>query len=240
MRFIPNKIVLALNIKFIHSKIKNQITQRNNGIKKSKSDYILQIDDDVKINRNFFQKLEKYTKKKNFVEKKIISALILQKNNILQAGSWNMIYKKYYLFRKLIWFLNYFKKINEYSVLESGRCIPYIENFNGLLDKNVSNAEWLCSTVLYHRSFRKKIIYLNDFSKKAYYEDVLFSHQLYKKNYNLIIDKNIIGFHESQPYTSLLTFIQTIKMQYALVKFFKKKKIFILHRCAYFFLYTFN
>ena len=224
--FIPQKLIKNLNIKFFKSYIKSQIYQRNFAIHKTKSDYILQIDDDVTIEPNFFHKIKKYTLNKKLISKKIISALILQKNGNLQAGSWNSIYNKYFFFRILLKILNKGNKIKEYSVLESGRCVPYIKNFNGKLNRNIQNVEWLCSTVLYHKHSRKNIKYIKEFSKKAYYEDVLFSHQLYKKNYNLIIDREVIGTHDNQPYTSLTTYFKTLKTQFALVKFFKKNKSF--------------
>ena len=81
------------------------------------------------------------------------------------------------------------------------------------------------AVVLYHRLSRKNIKYIKEFSKKAYYEDVLFSYQLYKKKYQLIIDKDVVGTHDNQPYTKLSTYFETLKTQYELVKFFKKNKI---------------
>ena len=136
LAFIPQKIYKSLNIKFFQSKIKSQIYQRNYAIHKASSDYILQIDDDVTIEQNFFLKIKKYTLNKHLIQKKIISALIIQKNGNLQAGSWNSIYRKYFLFKLLLKILNKGKKIEEYSILESGRCVPYIKNFNGQLANN--------------------------------------------------------------------------------------------------------
>tara|TARA_A100001011_G_C14256021_1_gene820121 strand:+ start:868 stop:1587 length:720 start_codon:yes stop_codon:yes gene_type:complete len=215
-----------LSIKFFKSSQKSQIYQRSIAINKSKSDYILQIDDDVTVQPNFFLKIKKYTKNKKIIDKKIISALILQSNNNLQAGSWNNIYKKYLIFRIILRFLNKGKAIKQYSILESGRCIPYIENFDGKLEKNIFNAQWLCSTVLYHKSCRNIVRNFSQIGKKAYYEDVLFSHQLFLKKYNLIIDKNVIGTHDNQPYTSITTYFKTLKTQFFLVNFFKKSKLF--------------
>ena len=43
-------------------------------------------------------------------DKKIVSALIIQNNKTLQAGTWNNIYKKYKFFRLIVLFLNNFKK----------------------------------------------------------------------------------------------------------------------------------
>ncbi len=226
LKYIKPRIISMLSIKFFKSSQKSQIYQRSIAINKSKSDYILQIDDDVTVQPNFFLKIKKYTKNKKIIDKKIISALILQSNNNLQAGSWNNIYKKYLIFRIILRFLNKGKAIKQYSILESGRCIPYIENFDGKLEKNIFNAQWLCSTVLYHKSCRNIVRNFSQIGKKAYYEDVLFSHQLFLKKYNLIIDKNVIGTHDNQPYTSITTYFKTLKTQFFLVNFFKKSKLF--------------
>ena len=226
LKYIKPQIISTLSIKFFKSSQKSQIYQRSIAINKTKSDYILQIDDDVTVQPNFFLNIKKYTKNKKIIDKKIISALILQSNNNLQAGSWNSIYRKYLIFRIILRLLNKGKPIKQYSILESGRFIPYIENFDGKLEKNIVNAEWLCSTVLYHKSCRYIVRDFSQISKKAYYEDVLFSHQLFLKKYNLIIDKNIIGTHDNQPYTSITTYFKTLKTQFFLVNFFKKSKLF--------------
>jgi glycosyltransferase involved in cell wall biosynthesis len=232
---INKNIIKELNIKFIFSKIKNQIHQRGQAFKNSSGQYILQIDDDVIINPDFFLKLKKYTVNKKGLNKKIISALILLKNNTLQAGQWNTIYKKYLVFRFVIWILNRGKNVEEYSVIESGRCVPYIKDYNKKLNRNLTGAQWLCSTVIYHRSCFDSVVKLPQISKKAYYEDVFFSHQLYLKGYDLIIDKNIVGTHDNQPYTNIATYFKTLKTQFNVVKFFNKSKVFFFNRCVDFY-----
>lgn len=225
LMYIPKNKIKQLNVKFIFSEKKSQVIQRKIAIENSTSDYILQIDDDVVVKKDFFLHLSKYVKSKKDLSKKIVSALIIQNNKSLQAGTWNNIYKKYLLFRILVLILNKFKKINEYSILASGRCVPYIKNFDKKLNHNIENVEWLCSTVLYHKSCLKNLQNFRQYSNKAYYEDVLFSHQLYKKKYKLLIDVNAIGIHDNQPYTSTLIYFKTLPTQFELVKFFKKSKL---------------
>lgn len=222
---VKKKILSKLNVKFILSKKKNQVYQRALAVKKSKEDFILQIDDDVTVYPNFVKNLEKYVHKNQKYSKWIISALIIQKNGSLQAGSWNAIYRKFFLFRSIIYILNKGKKIEEYSVLHSGRCVPYIKNFGKKLKSNIISTEWLCSTVFYPRSCLKFVKKIKQKANKAYYEDVFFSHQLYKKGYNLMIDKDVVGVHDNQPYTSISTYFKTLGTQYELVNFFKKSKI---------------
>ena len=61
-------------------------------------------------------------------------------------------------------------------------------------------------------------------SAKAYYEDVLFSHQLYRKNYKLLIDVNVVGIHDNQPFTSTSIYFKTLPTQLELVNYFNKSK----------------
>ena len=226
LKYIPKNILRKLNIKFIYSHKKSQIIQRITAINYSVSDYILQIDDDVVIKPNFFLNISKYVSMKSDINKKVVSALIVQRNKDLQAGTWNTIYKKYLLFRLLVLLLNKGKEIKEYSMLNSGRCVPFIKGFDKKLTKNIKNVEWLCSTILYHRNSRLNIKIPKQNTDKAYYEDVFFSHQLYKKKYKLLIDVSVIGIHDNQPYTSISTYFKTLSTQYDIVKIFKKSKTF--------------
>ena len=58
---------IDFDLKFLISKKKNQIIQRRKAIQFARNDFILQIDDDVIVEKNFVFNLEKYTrsKKKN-------------------------------------------------------------------------------------------------------------------------------------------------------------------------------
>ena len=104
--------------------------------------------------------------------------------------------------------------------------MPYIKNFKKKLNRNLNGVEWLCSTVIYHRSCFENVVKLPQISKKAYYEDVFFSHQLHLRGYDLVIDRNIIGTHDNQPYTNITTYFKTLRTQFSIVKFFNKSKIF--------------
>ena len=55
LRHVSRNLINDLKIKFVFSKEKSQIIQRNIAIKNSTSDYILQIDDDVVVKKDFFK-----------------------------------------------------------------------------------------------------------------------------------------------------------------------------------------
>ena len=96
------------------------------------------------------------------------------------------------------------------------------------VDAIIKDVEWLCSTILYHKSCLKNVKNFKQNSAKAYYEDVLFSHQLYRKNYKLLIDVNVIGIHDNQPFTSTSIYFKTLPTQLELVKFFNKSRILFI------------
>ena len=79
---------------------------------------------------------------------------------------------------------------------------------------------------MYHKNCRKVVKDYIQKSEKAFYEDVFFSHQLYLNGYVLLIDTNVIGIHDNQPYTSIKTYFKTLKTQYFIVRFFKKSLFF--------------
>lgn len=229
--FLKKKFYSNFKIKKILSKKKNQIYQRNLAIKNSKNNLILQIDDDVVLKKDFFEKLYLNFKNKNDDKKNIISALILLKPGISQADNWNEIYNKFYLFRLIIFIINNFKNPDNYSVLESGRCIPLIKKKDfKKSNKKIENLQWLCSTICYNKKYVSK--YFNkkyQINQKSYYEDVLFTHNLYKNHFKLKIDPNVIGFHKNYEYTNFFTYLRTIQAQLKVVNKFKKsKKLFVL------------
>ena len=78
--------------------------------------------------------------------------------------------------------------------------------------------------MLRHIFFLNYVKNFKQASSKAYYEDVLFSHQLYRKNYKLLIDVNVVGIHDNQPYTSTSIYFKTLPTQLELVKYFRKSK----------------
>jgi hypothetical protein len=216
-----------LNIKKIISKIKNQTTQRELAIKKTTKKIIIQCDDDIELDKNFIYLMNNHFKK-NINKKKIVSAKIIFKNNKHQAIRWNAVFKKYSLFRFILFFLNKGQKINFMSILKSGRIIPRLPD--DFLKKNkemvIKDLQWVCSTVAYNKKCLKDSIRLQiNNSSKAFYEDIFFSHSLYQKGYNLLIDGSIIAYHPLSEQTNLLTFLKTISSQWKIVKTFNKSVI---------------
>ena len=56
---------------------------------------------------------------------------------------------------------------------------------------------------------------------KSYFEDVFFSHSLYQKKFNLLIDRSCIAYHSTNSPTNFFNYRNTISSQYNIVKLFK-------------------
>jgi glycosyltransferase involved in cell wall biosynthesis len=222
--FIYKKKYKELSIKTIVSNVKNQIVQRNRAIKKTQNNILLQLDDDIELDRNYINLMYQHFKNKKDL-KKIVSAAILFRNKRHQAIRWNATFKNSLLFRNILYFFNFFKELKYMSILQSGRIAPKLpEEFLKKKSKTIiEDIEWVCSTIGYNKKCLRDAIRLRiNNSAKAFYEDVFFSHSLYKKGYRLIIDRSIIAYHPHTAQTNLFTFIKTIPSQWKIVTIFNK------------------
>lgn len=220
--------VKRLNIKCIISYVKNQKVQRDIAIKQVKTDLIAQCDDDLELDQNYL--INSYKHFSNKDNKILVSAAILFKDKTHQAIRWNNAYYKNGFYRFILFSFNSFKKLKFMSVLNSGRIIPLLPT-DFLIEnksyKNLKNLEWVCSTIIYNKlAIKNAYKYEPEEGKKSYYEDVFFSHSLFKKGYKLMIDRSIIAYHPKTIKTDLSIFFKTIKSQKKIVEVFKKSKFF--------------
>lgn len=217
-----------LNIKKIISKIKNQKYQRDLAIKSVTTNIIAQCDDDLELEINYLKKSYDHFKyKKN--SKKIVSAAILFKNHNHQAIRWNNAFYSTKIYRIILFLLNVGSKLKYMSILSSGRIIPLLPKeflIKNKKTKIINNLQWVCSTIIYTKSaINDAFFYIPEEGKKSYFEDVFFSHSLYLKNYDLMIDRSIIAYHPITQKTDLDIYLKTIKSQLKIVNVFKKSKI---------------
>ena len=236
-KFININKFKNLNLKKIVSKTKNQKTQRDLAIKITKSDIIAQCDDDLELDKDYLKKSIKHFSNKKKI-KKIVSAAILFKNLKHQAIRWNNAYYTSKIYRLILFSFNYFKKLKFMSVLDSGRIIPLLPKDFLTINKSqkiLQNLQWVCSTIIYDKSAIKDAYnYLPAMGEKAYYEDVFFSYSLYKKKYNLMIDRSIIAYHPPTEKTDINIFLKTIRSQKKIVKQFNKSFLLFYLDVAFF------
>ena len=233
LSLLNKKDIKNLNIKFIKKKKKNQSYQRRIAIKNTKYEIIFQLDDDLYVDQNYFNNMSKHFQK-NKNKKQVISAAILFKNFSHQAIRWNKAYYSNIIFRFILRSFNLGSKLKYMSVLASGRIIPMLpKEFlkkNKNLDKKriINNLEWVCSTIAYNKKFYRLGYKFKSNQKKSYYEDVFFTHSLFKKGFNLCIDRDCIAYHPKTIPTNFKIFRDTIISQFYIVKYFKKSFILFI------------
>lgn len=221
-QFLNGNINKKIKLKFFISKIKNQIYQRNIGKKISSNALIIQTDDDVLFKKNTLK--EFYYNSFFSPSKKILAAYVINENNLHQSVRFSRIYNNFLIFRLILRFLNNFKKINNFSLIQSGRIVPLIEPS---LSRKYNNLDWLNSVMMYNKNhiFEPKFPLS---SKKSYYEDVIFSNYNKLKGFKLIILKNAKIFHPTTKKTNFKIFLDTLEKQFYLVKFLKKNYILFI------------
>ncbi len=233
LSLLNKKDIKNLNIKFILSKKKNQSYQRRIAIKNTKYEIIFQLDDDLYVDQNYFRNMSKHFQK-NKNKKQVISAAILFKNFSHQAIRWNKVYYSNIFFRFILRSFNLGSKLKYMSVLASGRIIPMLpreflkKNNNSNEKKIINNLEWVCSTIAYNKKFYRLGYKFKSNQKKSYYEDVFFTHSLFKKGFNLCIDRDCIAYHPTTIPTNFKIFKDTIISQFYIVKYFKKSFILFI------------
>ncbi len=216
--FNCKKYYKKLNIKILKSKIKNQIIQRQLGLNSAKTDYILQLDDDIIVARNSLRLIYNELKKNHY--KVIFSANLKTFDNNIADLRWRYNYNKYKLFRVLLYILNNFQEVKSYSILASGKPIPGFNN-------QIYSYKWLNSSLCFHKSALKDYEYFKN-KGKAFYEDVYTSHIFYKKGYKLKKILNAVILHPKTKKMSLSIFYKSIANQYKILVKFKKNIILFL------------
>jgi len=182
---VPNKnysknlflksIFPKLTIQIISSKKKNQVYQRILGFKKAKYTYVMQLDDDVELDKNCLYDLYYFIKGKKKVS---VAPRYTEKNNP------SAIYKKpkNFFLKFYHWLINSSKGFSPGNISLSG--------FNYLQENKVMGYavhEWLSGGAVIH--YKKNLILNNYYPYnfyKSFCEDILHSLILRKKNIKLI------------------------------------------------------
>jgi GT2 family glycosyltransferase len=231
---IENSTINLLNIKHLYCKENNQLKQRLFAIKNSISEYILQLDDDLIIENNFIECLWKNFQNCSDPKKIAVGGYVMLPNKNHQSERWKSKFNNNFFFKSFLLILNNLKKIENMSILRSGRIVPIIKQ----TEKKIYNCKWLNSTIMYHKS-NSNFHEIISFNKKAYYEDVFFSHRMYNGGITLILDCTAIVHHPFSQVTNLNIFKETITYQYKFVKEFKLSLFLFLIDTLFFFTYYF-
>ena len=180
-----NKFNHFKNLKIIKSRVKGQVAQRIEGFKVAKNDIVVQLDDDIVLERECLKLMLAFIKKNN---NSAVSA------HFYDIANRKSIYDK--LNTKKYNFLNYImngSKVGISGIITRSGFETY-PNFN--CDKNVISSEWIPGGCVMHQ--KKNLVLSNFFpyNGKAYCEDLFHSTALKKNNIKLYYHKNAKAFLE--------------------------------------------
>ena len=173
------------NIKIIKSKLKGQVIQRIEGFKKTKNDIVVQLDDDIILERDCLKLMLAFLMKNNY------SAVSAHFHDLKTRKS---IYDK--INTKKYSFLNYImngSKAGTNGIITRSGFETY-PNFN--FCKKVIESEWIPGGCTMHH--RNNLIIFNyfNFPGKAYCEDLFHSIALKRNNIKLYYHTNAKAFLE--------------------------------------------
>ena len=183
---LQNEVKKIRNVKIIRSNKKGQVSQRIKGFKLIKNNYVLQIDDDILLEKNCLKKLVNFLALDR--KKKAVSPLLITQNRSsnFDKKPKNFFYKFYHFI------LNGKKNFQSGKISKAG--IPYY--FDNKRIKGLINVEWLSGGCILHR--KENLILKNYFpilSKKAYCEDLIHSEELKKKKINLYLNTEALAYY---------------------------------------------
>ncbi len=223
----------TLDIKIIPSNKRDQVFQRILGFKKSKYNFVMQLDDDVKLERDCLIKLFEFLKaRKNsavaprYTDKIILSKIYKKPNNLLL--------KIYH------WLINSKKGYDPGGIAKSG--FNYSEE-NKLIGSKIH--QWLSGGAVMHH--KKNLILYNYYPfkfNKNYCEDVLHSLILRKKGVQLFkffearVSAEESGRISSKKGLSIIlsNFYSEFQIRYFIVKKFRLSRTrFMIYYFIYFF-----
>tara|TARA_X000000950_G_scaffold224301_1_gene270344 strand:- start:9651 stop:10514 length:864 start_codon:yes stop_codon:yes gene_type:complete len=212
--YFSDEFINKNNIIFKVVNFKSQTRQRACGINLVNTKYIIQIDDDIILDKYCINNMLKKIKKN---KKTIIGGLLLYNDNTNVYERFTKQYLKNKFLKLILIILNSGKQPEDMSVLSSGRMFPK-------LSENIIKTQWLSSFIIYEKKIYKEGIKIKS-NGKGYFEDVIFSNSLYQKGYNLIIDRKSIGYLEESAPIGLTDYIKSLPNFIKLVIYLKKNKL---------------
>ena len=209
------------NVKVINSKEQGQVQQRAYGFKKTKCNLVLQLDDDVWLNKNCLEQLVKSMLLQN--KRCSIAPKIIDRNNLNYKN-------EMLLFSRI-------KQHKKYGVvLKTGEAVsvPYQYSTNKLIE-----VQWIPGGCVLHQ--KKNLILENFFpyTGKAYCEDLIHSFLLNNMKVKLFVDSlaccdtEIEGDEKKE----INTFFLELKKDFKARAFFMKKFKIFSNKIYYYYFY---
>ena len=232
-KYQPNEIIVSIpkgyqldlshlninNLFIINSSSKGQVNQRIEGFKRATGKYVLQMDDDIKVNKKTIKGLYDHISscKKDLAISPILCESLTKKdifkfNNENFNDYGNLVSPKNFIntcINKIFHGKTFFE---QGEITNLGSNIPI-----GASKTNFVSSQWLPGGMVIHK--KENLILKNyyPFSGKAYSEDLIHSHFLMETGVELIIAPNLKAYIE-------IDFGQRIKT-FKDVNYFLKEKI---------------
>jgi len=206
--------IKADNIKVLPTNVKGQVKQRIEGFKESDTNYVIQLDDDILLDKNCIYEL--VNSMNQMGDKCSISPALLSKKSQLSVHK-----KKINFFIRIFyWLINGQKGYLPGTVTKAGTCIGIDTDS---VEKELIETEWLSGGMIIH--CKKNLILENyfPFDGKAYSEDLIHSFLMKKKNINLYVDKKSKCFVNDEAKLvnkTIQEFMTWIKKDYKARKYF--------------------
>ena len=207
------------NVKIVPTNVKGQVQQRIEGFKLVKTDYTIQLDDDIYVNENCFNIL--IQKLKYFGKDSAVSPTLFFKKTK------NSCYSNNYFNSKLMRFIYSNNADVNGKISKTGAVFGI--NLS-LLDNEHAETEWLPGGCVAH--YTKNLILENfyPFHGKAYYEDVYHSILLRKKSLKLLICKNakcFIDDYENFSSNIFISYFHEYKYKSHVLYLLNRTKVFL-------------
>ena len=173
------------NIIVHYSKLKGQVAQRIEGFKVAKNDIVVQLDDDIILEKNCLEIMRDFIKKNNKIAVSAHFYDIANRKSIYD----NLSTTKY----NFLYYIMNGSKVGFSGIITRSGFETY-PNFN--CDKSIISSEWIPGGCVMH--LKKNLILYNffPFHGKAYCEDLFHSISLKKNNIKLYYHTNAKAFLE--------------------------------------------
>jgi len=213
---LSKKDIERCNVKFVKSDVANQVVQRRKALLNVKTEYVLQLDDDLVLERDTIKHYLSYFlegKSKN----KVVCGYTIFPDGCHMSSRTKEQYLSNIMVRWFVYLINGLHVPKNMTLLKSGRIFPYV------LEVEINpKPTWLSSCLMYHKKVAKEFILFSDdnklsYDKKAYYEDVIFTHHLHLKGYKLLLAKEAVLIHPFTKELGIRDFFRTIPFQRELV-----------------------
>ena len=185
LRKINNEIDLHDNVEIVQTNLAGQVNQRVEGFKLARTDFVMQLDADCYISNQSIKAMINFLKVNKDVS---VGPCFIDVNSNLPIHKLNNNNKISQFIKNLVLgFPNNDKIMGKVSKSGTNFGVDFV-----YLKKEAIEVEWIPGGCLMHH---KKNLYLIDyypFNGKAYYEDLIHSKILIKKNIRLFIIKDAI------------------------------------------------